>query len=120
MDGFNLPSGERTLLCADQRAEASPINAAAADLVIREWHDLTANKQRDLRSAIAGAVKMCGIPVESIIMVPDFFNERIMKRPAAAFGLRRERYANVLSGLRYVLRRLETHAPLRTPFTPVW
>lgn len=46
--------------------------------LVETWIDLGETRRRGLRSAISGTVKMCGLPAESVIMVPAFLSPRIV------------------------------------------
>ncbi len=99
---------------------AAPVTAAEAMRLVETWTDLGETRRRDLRSAVSGTVKMCGLPAESVIMVPAFLSPRVVARPPAGYGLSDQRHSAVLSGLRFVLRRLGVHAPFRVAFAPAW
>ena len=98
----------------------APVTAAEAMRLVETWTDLSETRRRDLRSAISGTVKMCGLPAESVIMVPAFLSPRVVARPPAGYGLSNQRHSAVLSGLRFVLRRLGVHAPFRVALAPEW
>ncbi len=95
--------------------------------LVATWDDLAPQRRRDLASALAGARRMCerydawraeeraapgaSPAIASIPMDCAFLNERLFYRPLRAYGLRGGRFANILSGLRFILRRLGRHAP---------
>lgn len=99
---------------------AAPITAAEAMRLVEAWTDLSETRRRDLRSAISGTVKMCGLPATSVIMTPAFLSPRVVAKPPAGYGLSDQRHSAVLSGLRFVLRRLGAHAPFRVTLAPEW
>ncbi len=114
-------------LAAEGLTDAPPTADAAAEM-IGDWHDLSPTQRRDLASALSVVVKMCrraeawalqegtvgnGGQVSPVAVPMDcaFFSERLFARPPSAFELTPQRHANVLSGLRTILRRLGRHAP---------
>jgi len=98
----------------------APVTADEAMRLVETWTDLGETRRCDLRSAISGTVKMCDLPAESVIMEPAFLSPRIVAKPPAGYGLSDQRHSAVLSGLRFVLRRLGVHAPFRVAFAPEW
>ena len=107
--------------------------------LVATWSDLTPQRRRDLASALAGARMMCerydawraeerdaSGPSPAIAPVPldcAVLNERLFYRPIRAYGLRKGRFANILSGLRFILRRLGRHAPVEqgvAALGPAW
>ena len=99
---------------------SAPVTAAEAMRLVETWTDLADTRRRDLRSAISSAVRMCGLPAASVIMEPAFLSPRVVSRPPAGYGLSDQRHSAVLSGFRFVLRRLGAHAPFRVTLAPEW
>lgn len=115
-DNTSPPEDGNSLSC-DANA---PITAADAMRLIETWTDLKPTRRRDLRSAVSCTVAMCGLPAGAVFMTPQFLSPRIMKRTPAGFDQSDDRHSAVLSGLRFVLRRLGVLAPFKVELPPDW
>ncbi|MXP66076.1 site-specific integrase [Roseomonas sp. M0104] len=96
---------------------------AAALAAVAGWSDLAETRRRDLASALSMAAKMLGLPSAAVPCDTAWLNARLFQRPAAAFGMGPRRFANIVGGLRAVLRRLGRHAPHRpsgADLSPAW
>lgn len=102
--------------------------------IVRSWTDLPDLRRRDLASAVAAALRICAVPDRDAgpddppppppVMSCAYLNARLFRDAPAAYGIRSpERFANILSQLRFALRRLSAHETLaseRSPLTPAW
>ena len=85
------------------------LTAAACAQVIATWDDLSDQRRRDLRSALASAEAI--VAPDALVLDCAFLNQRLYRRPPAAFGQAQKRFTNIVSALRAILRRLDRHAP---------
>ena len=76
---------------------------------IDSWTDLTEQRRRDLRSALACAVEIA--KPHALELSCTHLNELLYRKTPAAYGLAAKRFANIVSALRAILRRLGRHAP---------
>lgn len=87
--------------------------------LIRGWTDLTPLQSRDYRSAINAALRICGTPDPDkpanaapipATMSCAYLNTKLFRQAPALYGINTpERFANLLSLLRAMLRRLGGH-----------
>jgi site-specific recombinase XerD len=77
-----------------------------AALAVRSWSDLSATRRRDLASALSSVARLVGLPPDAVTLTPAALRPTLLARSAASFGLSESRYKNLLSAVRYVLRRL--------------
>jgi integrase len=95
---------------------ASPVHTpsfAEARMLIRTWIDLPETRRRDMTSALAGGAKVIGQPEAAIPCDVAWLNRHLFARRPAVVGTARRRFANIVSLIRAVLRRLALHAPPR-------
>ncbi|MBS5905360.1 tyrosine-type recombinase/integrase [Roseomonas mucosa] len=95
-------------------------DAAAA---VAGWDDLAETRRRDLRSALATAARLLDRSPPAVPCDVAWLNDALFRKPPGAHRMRTERFGNMVSGLRAVLRRLDLHAPdLRTfeGVSPAW
>lgn len=94
---------------------------------VATWDELIAQRRRDLTNALTTAEKMCkrydgwqaqeraapgaSLGITAIAMDCAFLNKRLLDRPLRAYGLHKDRFANILSDLRFTLRCLGRPAP---------
>ncbi len=83
-----------------------PANLAEAITLSAGWTDLSDHRRRELRYALTIVASMVKLPPEAVPLDCTFLSPRVVGRHSRSFGLNKKRHANVLSGLRYVLRRL--------------
>lgn len=103
------PTTLSSIGAAPSCAQPAPIPGAEAARLVETWHDLSPQRRRDLRSALASAAAI--VAPDALMMDCAFLNQRLYRRPPAAFGLATRRFANIVSALRAILRRLDRHAP---------
>ena len=87
----------------------TPPSVAEITAAIDGWSDLTDQRRRDLRSALACTVEIA--KPHALELSCACLNELLYRRPPAAWGLAAKHFANIVSALRYILRRLDRHAP---------
>lgn len=117
----------------------APTAALVRSDVIPTWTDLSETARRDLRRALACVIKICELHDERlahqasdargerrqmpVVLDCRYLSQRIFSQPPKGFDLDGPTFANVLSLLRYVLRRIGRHLPAEPqPRTllPVW
>lgn len=99
------------------------LSAAEAKLLICNWTDKTAAQRSKMISACNIVAKICGLPIESVMMDCAWLNERFYLRPAVTFGMTRRRFADVASSLRDALEGLGLHAKRHSGengLSPAW
>lgn len=78
---------------------------------IATWADLPEIRRRDMASALATAAKILGQDERLIPCDVVWLNSHLFAQAPAVVGKSRQRFGNVVSLLRAVLRRLALHAP---------
>ena len=108
------------ILSASQQASASPLLSEMPS-IIRGWTNLTFLQFRDLRSAVSIAARICAIPDANgppgtgdvqtqPTMSCAYLNTKLFRQAPALYGFRTPKhFANVLTRLRVILRRLDLH-----------
>ena len=115
---LELPSTELNPAGIAQAYE--PIKLADAPTLIRSWTDLSDAKRRAQCSAVATALRICATPhegaaaeVASTVSAPMLscadLNDRLYRRPPAAYGLTDGSFSNMVMELRRTLRRVGAH-----------
>jgi integrase len=97
-----------------------PFTVESALPRVAGWTDLSPARRRDLASILSTVARMAGLPHGTMLLTPASLRVGVLDRSAAAYGLSEGTMRNVLSGLRYVLRRLDVIAPADGPLTPAW
>ncbi len=102
---------------------ARPHTLAEALQVVETWNDLAAHRRRDLRDALLAVARMAKLPPEAIALECASLSHTVLGHPPRFYGMENKRHANVVSGLRFVLRRLgiSDDAPHRiSDLSPEW
>lgn len=118
MNAVTNPAPQTPLLSA-----IKPANFAALATLLAGWDDLTVVQRRDLTSALSSAGRMLNLPLAGIPCDIGWLNDRLFQQPPRAFGFGQQRFHNIMSGLRAVLRRAGLHAPEtrgEAGLTPAW
>jgi integrase len=107
----NLPLGS---------AAEPPLNVPEAQLLIAGWTDLSDSRRRDLVSNLSTVARMAGLPPREVLLTPASLRERVLDRSAAGHGISDSTMRTVLSGLRYVMRRVGVIDRAGGPLIPAW
>jgi integrase len=95
-------------------AEGEPPSLADARRAIATCDDLPLPRRRSLASSLSGIALICGVDASQEAAVPltcEHLNPRLFRKPPAAYGFTPQRYGNIISDTRFVMRRLGRHAP---------
>lgn len=104
-------------------APLAPLTIANALAAVASWQDLAEQRRAVLASALRRAARIAGLPPGAVRADCATLSQAIFAQPPAAYDLNADSFANLLSNLRYVLRRLGLHAPHlrgRDGFTEAW
>lgn len=99
---------QRSLSNSDQPKLYTIADALAA---VAGWTDLPTQRRADLTSALRRAARVVGLPPGAVRADCETLSATIFTQVPAAHGLHSASFATWLSCLRYVLRRLDLHAP---------
>lgn len=108
---------------AATHATAAPATLADALAEVAHWHDLTPARRGELRDALLAVRKIVGLPPEAVPLDCATLSKAVAGQGAHPHGISRKRHANILSGLRAVLRRLgiDHTVPNAAPvLSPAW
>ncbi|MDE2573754.1 MAG: tyrosine-type recombinase/integrase [Rhodospirillales bacterium] len=97
-----------------------PLTIATALRLVAGWQDLSAERRRDLSSALRTAARVAGLPPDNVVLTPAFLRERLIGQPITGFGVSTSRWRNILSGLRFVLRRCDVIDADDIERAPAW
>jgi hypothetical protein len=103
-----------------QRAADRPLSVADARDLVGAWTDLSPTRRRDLASHLSTIADIAGLPPGSLLLTPASLRERVLDRSPADYGIATGTMRTVVSGLRYVLRRLDVIDPADGPLDPTW
>jgi integrase len=101
-------------------SKPQPLSVEDALDLVAGWTDLPPTRRRDLASLLSTTARMAGLPPEAVLLTPASLREGVLDRSAAAYGISEGTMRNVLSGLRYVLRRHDVIDRADGPLTPAW
>jgi integrase len=96
------------------------LTAAGAILAVGQWDDLPPIKRRDLISALNTVARLQGMPPDAVMLTPAGLRPGLLSLSAAAAGVGVGRMRNLLSHLRFVLRRLGCIDRADMPLLPAW
>ena len=99
---------------------ALPFSVKDARDHVAGWTDLAPTRCRDLDYILLTVARMASQPPETVLLTPESLRAGILDRSAAAYGLEESTMRTVLSGLRYVLRRLDVIDSSDYPLIPAW
>lgn len=110
----HIPMSNEQLILPLAPPAASPVvvpTFAEAKPRIATWIDLPETRRRDMASALATAAKILSKEEHLIPCDVAWLNRHLFEQAPAVVGKSKARFANVVSLLRAVLRRLALHAP---------
>jgi len=116
-------SPDRTTPNAHPSATRIPTSVAAALAMLDTWSDLSTDRRAALRDALLTVTRITGLPAEAIPLECEFLSRRLVGHQARNYGVGRKRHANVVSNLRFVLRRLgidRTVPATSVVLSPAW
>lgn len=87
------------------------LTIADALAAVATWPGLPEQRRAVLASALRRAARIVGVPPGAVRADCATLSQAIFAQPPAAYDLNADSFANLLSNLRYVLRRLGLHAP---------
>ena len=126
---------DATSICPNMTAPDPVAPPLLADMptLVGTWDDLSAFRRRDLRSALSATARICAAPnldcdpddtpAPLPVMSCAYLNTRLFRQVPAAHGISEATFANIVSQLRFALRRLGGHEPLafeRAALQPAW
>ena len=100
-----------TSLPALPQPAAQPVPTLAdARVAISQW-DLKPQHRKNLRSAASGLAIICGLPENGVELTCENLNALLFRKPPSAWGFTPQRFGQICSGARTIMRRMERHAP---------
>lgn len=105
---------------ADASDLGNPLTMERVLKLVAGWSDLPPQRRRDLASALSSVARVLGLPVGSVLLTPASLRETLLSRSAAAYGFSEARMRNILSALRFVLRRLDVIDDAYGPISECW
>lgn len=104
-----------------QSRPGEPLTVERAVRLVEGWHDLPPGRRRsDLVSDLASVARMVGMPAGAVLLTPAALRETLLSRSAAGYGVSESRMRNILSSLRFVLRRAGMIDPTGTQVAEPW
>ena len=78
------------------------------------WADLSLDRRRGFGAALSGIGRICGVmepaQEQAVPLTCAHLNTVLFKRAPAAFGWNAQRFGNIISSLRFIMRRMNLHA----------
>ena len=99
---------------------ASLYTAGDLLLLVPGWTDLSVTRRRDLVSYLGTVASMAGVPPGSLLLTPETLRRMVRDRTAMSYGMAKGTFATILSGLRFILRRVGVIDVSGIPFLPEW
>jgi len=98
-----------------------PLTVDSAIRLVGAWDDLPPGRRRgDLASDLASVARMVGMPAGAVRLTPAALRETLLSKSAAGYGVTNKRMRNILSSLRFVLRRAGVIDYAGTPVSEPW
>ena len=104
-----------------QSRPGEPLTVERAIRLVEGWHDLPTQRRRSgLVSDLSSVARMVGMPAGAVLLTPAALRETLLSRSAAGYGVSTSRMRNILSSLRFVLRRAGVIDPTGTYVAEPW
>lgn len=118
---------------AAQSRPGEPLTVESAIRLVKSWDDMPRSRRRgdlifdpasrrrsDLVSDLSSIARMVGMPAGAVLLTPAALRETLLSRSAAGYGVSTSRMRNILSSLRFVLRRAGVIDPTGTHVAEPW